>query len=123
MNRPTVCIVSHDHITHGSYNVMSDMIVSRSNSSKYKNCAIWADTDIRLTSNTNAAQSVSNILYSICMFDSPGLVYVVDSSDRTRLDESREELWAIMDDDAMRDVPVVIVANKQDLPGEIISIV
>ena len=56
------------------------------------------------------------------MFDSPGLVYVVDSSDRTRLEESRDELWAIMDDDAMRDVPVVIMANKQDMPGMLILI-
>ena len=46
-----------------------------------------------------------------------GLVYVVDSSDRARVNESREELQWILDSDEMRGVPVVILANKQDLPG------
>lgn len=46
-----------------------------------------------------------------------GLVYVVDSSDRARVSESKEELHWIMEADEMRDVPVIILANKQDLPG------
>ena len=48
--------------------------------------------------------------------DSKGLIYVVDSSDRDRLTESAEELHAICNDDRMYGVPVVILANKQDLP-------
>lgn len=48
----------------------------------------------------------------------PGLVYVVDSSDTHRLAEAKEELWGILEDDEMRGVPVVIMANKQDLPGK-----
>ena len=32
--------------------------------------------------------------------------------------ESREELFGILDSDEMRGVPVVVVANKQDLPGK-----
>lgn len=46
-----------------------------------------------------------------------GLVYVVDSSDRARISESRDELNWILESDEMRGVPVVILANKQDLPG------
>jgi ADP-ribosylation factor protein 1 len=46
-----------------------------------------------------------------------GLVYVVDSSDRERMDESCEELHSILNDDQMRNVPFVIIANKQDLPN------
>lgn len=46
-----------------------------------------------------------------------GLIYVVDSADRERMIEAREELFGILDSDEMRGVPVVIVANKQDLPG------
>lgn len=45
-----------------------------------------------------------------------GLVYVVDSADRERIEESREELFSILESDEMRDVPVVVMANKQDLP-------
>ncbi|XP_061181636.1 uncharacterized protein LOC133190169 [Saccostrea echinata] len=46
-----------------------------------------------------------------------GLVYVVDSNDRERIVESREELFGILQYDEMRGVPVVIIANKQDLPN------
>nr|XP_022315502.1 ADP-ribosylation factor 3-like isoform X2 [Crassostrea virginica] len=45
-----------------------------------------------------------------------GLIYVVDSSDRERIAESREELFGILQSDEMARVPVVVVANKQDLP-------
>ena len=42
---------------------------------------------------------------------------MVDSSDRARLDEARDELFGIVKTDQMRGVPVVVVANKQDMPG------
>jgi ADP-ribosylation factor protein 1 len=51
--------------------------------------------------------------------DTKGLIYVVDSSDRERLAESSEELHAICKDDRMYGVPVVILANKQDLPNAV----
>ena len=46
-----------------------------------------------------------------------GLVYIVDSADRLRISESKDELQWILESDEMRGVPVVIFANKQDLPG------
>ncbi|WAR18628.1 ARF-like protein [Mya arenaria] len=46
-----------------------------------------------------------------------GLIYVVDSSDRSRMAEAREELFGILESDEMRGVPVVVLANKQDLPN------
>ncbi|ESO82280.1 hypothetical protein LOTGIDRAFT_237084 [Lottia gigantea] len=49
--------------------------------------------------------------------NSDGLLYVVDSADRERLQESREELTAVCASDEMRGVPIVVLANKQDLPG------
>ena len=45
-----------------------------------------------------------------------GLVYVVDSSHQWRLQSAREELRAILDTPEMAGVPVVVIANKQDLP-------
>ena len=32
--------------------------------------------------------------------------------------EAREELFGILESDEMRGVPVVVIANKQDLPGK-----
>ena len=49
--------------------------------------------------------------------ESDALIYVVDSSDRTRFQESREELQSILRDDRMRDVAVLVFSNKADLPG------
>ncbi|XP_077995476.1 uncharacterized protein LOC144448959 [Glandiceps talaboti] len=47
-----------------------------------------------------------------------GLIFVVDSSDRLRFSEAKEELFGILESDEMtRGAPVVVLANKQDLPG------
>jgi signal recognition particle receptor subunit beta len=43
----------------------------------------------------------------------------VDSSDQERIRESAEELHGILEDDNMRGVPVVVIANKQDLPNAV----
>merc|ERR1712010_111584 len=48
---------------------------------------------------------------------SNALIFVVDSSDRDRVDEAREELSKILDDDEMRDAACLVYANKQDLPN------
>ncbi|XP_022097941.1 uncharacterized protein LOC110983192 [Acanthaster planci] len=46
-----------------------------------------------------------------------GVVFAVDSSDSSRFDEAREELFRVLQDDNMfSGVPVVVMANKQDLP-------
>ncbi|CAG2235362.1 ARF1_2 [Mytilus edulis] len=45
-----------------------------------------------------------------------GLIYVVDSNDKDRLCEAREELYGILNSANMRNVPVVVIANKQDMP-------
>jgi ADP-ribosylation factor protein 1 len=44
------------------------------------------------------------------------IIYVVDSNDRERLAEAREELQSLIDDDELRGVPTLVLANKQDLP-------
>lgn len=46
-----------------------------------------------------------------------GLVFVVDSVDRDRLDEARQELHRILSDREMKDCLLLVFANKQDLPG------
>ena len=44
-----------------------------------------------------------------------GLVYVVDSSDTERLQECLEELTGLLQEDDLKDVPLLVFANKQDL--------
>ena len=47
-----------------------------------------------------------------------GLIFVVDSKDGARIEEVKLELDAILSEHLeIRDVPLLILANKQDLPG------
>ncbi|KAI4887305.1 hypothetical protein NFI96_014690 [Prochilodus magdalenae] len=45
-----------------------------------------------------------------------GLIFVVDSSDRERIEEAASELQALLQEDELRDAVVLVLANKQDLP-------
>jgi len=42
-------------------------------------------------------------------------VYVVDSSDRKRMDETGEELNALLEEDTLAGVALLVFANKNDL--------
>merc|ERR1712150_218448 len=46
-----------------------------------------------------------------------GLIYVVDSNDRDRSEDAREELTKMLNEDEMRDAVLLVFANKQDLPN------
>lgn len=46
-----------------------------------------------------------------------GLIFVVDSNDRDRIIEARDELTKMLNEDEMRDACVLVFANKQDLPN------
>merc|ERR1712039_1136029 len=45
-----------------------------------------------------------------------GAIFVVDSSDRDRIEDAREELTKMLSEDEMRDAVLLVLANKQDLP-------
>ena len=45
------------------------------------------------------------------------LIYVVDSNDRERIVEAREQLMKILAEEEMRDVVLLVFANKHDLPN------
>lgn len=46
-----------------------------------------------------------------------GIIFVVDSSDRDRVEEAAKELAELMDEDELKDAHLLVFANKQDLPG------
>lgn len=45
-----------------------------------------------------------------------GIIFVVDSNDRDRIGEAREELQRMLNEDELRDAILLVFANKQDLP-------
>jgi len=46
-----------------------------------------------------------------------GLIFVVDSNDRDRVEDAKEEMNKMLNEDEMRDAAVLVFANKQDLPN------
>src|SRR5258706_12142794 len=46
-----------------------------------------------------------------------GIIFVVDSNDRERVAEAREELQRMLNEDELRDALLLVFANKQDLPN------
>ena len=45
------------------------------------------------------------------------LIFVVDSNDRDRLPECKDELWRFTQEDELKDCVLLVLANKQDLPN------
>jgi small GTP-binding protein len=48
-----------------------------------------------------------------------GLIFVVDSNDIGRVDEARDELHKLLEEDELRDAILLVYANKQDLPNAV----
>ena len=46
-----------------------------------------------------------------------GFIFVVDSNDRERMDEVEEQLHKIINEEELKNVSLLILANKQDLPN------
>ncbi|KAF5405008.1 ADP-ribosylation like factor [Paragonimus heterotremus] len=61
-------------------------------------------------------QDKLRVLWSRFYEGTKGLIFIVDSSDVQRLDLACEQLWSVLSDPIMKDIPVLVLANKQDLP-------
>lgn len=46
-----------------------------------------------------------------------GLIFVVDSNDRDRIDAARDEMHRMLNEDELRESILLVFANKQDLPN------
>ena len=41
------------------------------------------------------------------------LIFVVDSADKERYEDAKEVLWTILEDENLKNVPILIWANKE----------
>ncbi|KAF7260702.1 hypothetical protein EG68_01768 [Paragonimus skrjabini miyazakii] len=64
-------------------------------------------------------QDKLRVLWSRFYEGTKGLIFIVDSSDVQRLDLACEQLQSVLSDPIMKDIPVLVLANKQDLPTAI----
>ncbi|TSM44164.1 ADP-ribosylation factor 4 [Bagarius yarrelli] len=62
-------------------------------------------------------QTVIRPLWRHYYQNTTGLIFVVDSSDRERIQDAALELQMMLEDDGLRDAVVLVFANKQDLPN------
>eukprot|EP01006_Ploeotia_vitrea_P032583 TRINITY_DN64775_c0_g1_i1.p1 TRINITY_DN64775_c0_g1~~TRINITY_DN64775_c0_g1_i1.p1 ORF type:complete len:554 (-),score=86.14 TRINITY_DN64775_c0_g1_i1:132-1601(-) len=56
-------------------------------------------------------------LWRLYFANSSAIVFIVDSDDRDRIQDAREEMHQFLADDDLRDAPLLVLANKQDLPN------
>ena len=45
------------------------------------------------------------------------IIFVVDSNDRDRIQEAKNELFIMLREEELRGIPILVFANKQDLPN------
>ncbi|KAK2529508.1 hypothetical protein Q9233_007019 [Columba guinea] len=57
------------------------------------------------------------LMETLYPFQNNGLIFVVDSNDRERIQEAAEELQKMLQEDELRDAVLLLFANKQDLPN------
>ena len=63
-------------------------------------------------------QKTIRTLWKHYLSNNDAIIFVVDSADRERMEEAREELWAVLElDETPRDTALLVLANKQDLPS------
>jgi len=56
-------------------------------------------------------------LWQEYFFGADAIVFLVDSSDKDRIDEASLELSALLEDEHLKDVPFAVLGNKSDLPS------
>ncbi|KAH1223722.1 ADP-ribosylation factor 1 [Glycine soja] len=65
--------------------------------------------------------NVETVEYKNVSFtNTQGLIFVVDSNDRERILEARDELHRMLREDELRDATLLVLANKQDLPNALV---
>lgn len=45
------------------------------------------------------------------------MIFVVDSADKERIEIAKQELELMLQEEELKGVPVLVLANKQDLPN------
>lgn len=50
-----------------------------------------------------------------------GLIWVVDSADRMRMESCKAELETLLQEERLAGATLLVLANKQDLPGSLTS--
>lgn len=72
--------------------------------------------NIRFTVWDIGGQDKIRPLWKYYFLGTHAVIFVLDSTDRQRIQEAREELWGMLRDPELAQAACLIMANKQDLP-------
>ncbi|KYR02675.1 ADP-ribosylation factor [Tieghemostelium lacteum] len=61
-------------------------------------------------------QNKIRVLWRHYYQNSSAIIFVLDSADRERISEAKDEIDGLLDEDSLRGAPLLILANKQDIP-------
>lgn len=75
------------------------------------------DKGVALTVWDVGGQHKMRQLWPFYFQDTDGLLFVVDSADKGRMEASKREFERALRHECLKGIPVVVMANKQDLPG------
>ena len=64
-------------------------------------------------------QDKIRVLWKHYYQNTDGLIFVVDSNDKDRVEDAAEELKKMLGEEELKDAAVLVMANKQDLNGAI----
>ena len=61
-------------------------------------------------------KNISFTVWDVGGQDTQGLIFVVDSNDKARIEDARNELHKMLQEEELKDADLLVFANKQDLP-------
>ena len=69
---------------------------------------------VRFTAFDLGGHKQARRIWSNYCIDTDGLVFMVDTSDRDRVEEAGRELRAVLEDSYIKEIPVAVLGNKMD---------
>ena len=112
MWRPSRCGLHHVFVPHHSYICLS----TRTSSSKYGTWEASQVSGVHPSQTRRARLTQRRRPYWRCYFpNTSAIIYVIDSSDHSRLQQSRSELLTMLSEEELTGVPLLVFCNKQDV--------
>ncbi|KAG1473721.1 hypothetical protein G6F56_000793 [Rhizopus delemar] len=83
---------------------------------------LWGEKEVRILILGLDGAGKTTILYRLQIGEvvstiPNAVIYVVDSVDKDRMQTSKEELHAMLEEEELRDAALLVFANKQDMEG------
>ena len=79
------------------------------------NCEEIAFNNLKFQAWDLGGQESIRGVWDVYYLNTDGIIYVIDSNDADNFDESKTQFYKVLENDSLKNVPVLVFANKQDL--------